>query len=975
MTTINQTRLYRWIALIVIGLTLIALIVPDLVPTGARAQDDPETPPPSGNVIVVLKTDEEASEFTTASEGVAGVEPEQVYSEVFDGFSATVTQAEAEALADDPRVEAIYPDNVYTQADQLQSTGIDRVQISANPNADIDGVDDVRVNADIAILDTGVSSSTGDLVIAGGTNCVSGGTFTSDGTGHGTHVAGIAAALDNGVGVVGAAPGARVWSVRVLNSSGAGSDSTLICGLDWVAARSSTIDVVNMSIQGSGADGACDSSALHVAICHVVNDAGIPVVVAAGNEAKNASNVVPATYDEVITVSNVADYDGLPGELATSGPGTCGKAYTDDSLSGTSNFGPDIDIAAPGTCILSLTQAGGTTYKSGTSMASPVVAGAAALYKSVNPSASPAGVRAWLLANARAQSSPDGFTGDPDGNAEPLVWFGSAAVATATPTTVPTGAYRLYRSGASPQSAASTYVRDGNLSTIWKTKPMSSGPPAEAWVWVDLSDRKPVGTIRWVFGEYGIGDYFEIEGSNNLITWEFITKRNGKPVGVWQEKTLSKNYRYIRFRFVNKKNRTVLGGLAEVQVWSPGLAPPIGTTPTATPTRTPTVTPTVPADNAYQVTGSIETANSTDSDAVWDNDFGSIWQTNGLTVPTSAYFYVSLGTSKQIGQIRWRYGASGMGDALSLQISNDKVTWTEVYADTNNSAAGVWFEVSPPANTTAKYVRWMYTNPNSDPVIGGVAEVQIYPPGSGGPTSTPTASQTPTATPTESATMEGGEDPTATPSPSVTETASETFTPESTATETHTPEPTATETATETPAETATETATATATEMGGASEAGASAPPTETVPAEATFTATPYVVVGIKRSTNASNGGDAVDHNPDTAWSASDDGSSAIGVLQLDYGTEVTVGAIRILPGEGGLSGTGYVEVSADGETWTRYGTVDRDDPVGAEGWVVVQPEPDLVLPIDARYVRIVYETTGGVTGVGNIAEFEAVP
>ena len=126
-------------------------------------------------MIVVLKDDQEAEDFTTASEGVPGVEPEQVFSEVFDGFSATVTQAEAEALADDPRVEAIYKDNIYTQADQSQSTGIDRVAVSSNPNADIDGIDDVRVNADIAILDTGISANTGDLILAGGTNCASGG--------------------------------------------------------------------------------------------------------------------------------------------------------------------------------------------------------------------------------------------------------------------------------------------------------------------------------------------------------------------------------------------------------------------------------------------------------------------------------------------------------------------------------------------------------------------------------------------------------------------------------------------------------------------------------------------------------------------------------------------------------------------------------------------------------------------------------
>src|SRR4051812_24475813 len=182
MTRSNPTRLYRWIALFIVAITLTVMIVPDVVPSGVRAQDNADATPPSGDVIVVLKDDQDAEDFTTASEGVPGVEPEQVYSSVIDGFSATVSTAEAQALADDPRVEAIYPDNTYTQAAQSQSTGISRVNVTSNPNADIDGIDDKRVNADIAVLDTGVASNTGDLVLAGGTNCVSGGTFTSDGT-------------------------------------------------------------------------------------------------------------------------------------------------------------------------------------------------------------------------------------------------------------------------------------------------------------------------------------------------------------------------------------------------------------------------------------------------------------------------------------------------------------------------------------------------------------------------------------------------------------------------------------------------------------------------------------------------------------------------------------------------------------------------------------------------------------------------
>jgi hypothetical protein len=140
-------------------------------------------------------------------------------------------------------------------------------------------------------------------------------------------------------------------------------------------------------------------------------------------------------------------------------------------------------------------------------------------------------------------------------------------------------------------------VRDGKYSTVWKTKPFSSGPPSEAWVWVDLGASQKVGDIRWVFGEAGIADTFVIEGSNDLQTWTGITTRNGKPAGVWQEKVTSRTLRYIRFRFQNPNGDLYLGGLAEVQVWSLGQMPSMpAAEPTAVPTSTqapaPTNTPT-----------------------------------------------------------------------------------------------------------------------------------------------------------------------------------------------------------------------------------------------------------------------------------------------------------------------------------------------------------------------------------------------
>jgi subtilisin family serine protease len=247
-----------------------------------------------------------------------------------------------------------------------------------------------------------------------------------DDSGHGTHIAGIAAAIDNGQGIVGVAPGARVWAVKVLDENGSGSFSDVICGLNWVVKNRGTIDVVNLSLSGRGSDGPCESSALHQAVCNVVNS-GVPVVVVAGNQGTNASTRVPASFDEVITVSGMADSDGAPGHL---GPGTC-SGLADDTFLPFSNHGADVDIAAPGDCIISLWKDDKRRTQSGTSSASPHVAGAVGYFvqsftygNGVRPS--PDQVRTWLLTQAsRPQNSEFGFSGDPDGIPEPILWLRS----------------------------------------------------------------------------------------------------------------------------------------------------------------------------------------------------------------------------------------------------------------------------------------------------------------------------------------------------------------------------------------------------------------------------------------------------------------------------------------------------------------------------------------------------------------------
>jgi subtilisin family serine protease len=318
-----------------------------------------------------------------------------VYEHAIKGFAATIPPAALSAVARDPRVQFISEDRVVVAFQQTLPTGVNRINAENKTNA--------GAGVHVAVLDTGIDLTHPDLQanIAGGKNCSTGKSY-NDGNGHGTHVAGIVAALNNDVGVVGVAPGAFLWAVRVLNNAGSGSWSSVICGVDFVDSRSPAkggpISVANMSLGGSGADdgncGLTNNDALHKAICRAVAD-GVTIVAAAGNSAADLKSSVPAAYDEVIAVTALADSDGRP-----CGSGVATGYGPDDTFASFSNYATvDLNhtIAAPGVSILSTYKGGGYATLSGTSMASPHVAGAAALYLAAHPGASPATVFAALV--------------------------------------------------------------------------------------------------------------------------------------------------------------------------------------------------------------------------------------------------------------------------------------------------------------------------------------------------------------------------------------------------------------------------------------------------------------------------------------------------------------------------------------------------------------------------------------------------
>ncbi|HSH03179.1 MAG TPA: S8 family serine peptidase [Anaerolineae bacterium] len=374
--------------------------------------------------IIILADDVPAFGAANEMAQAHGLGLGHVYGKALNGFSARVPAGRLQALQNDPRVLSIEADRYVTinhcaerhpqhcdeptpeptpepGGDQELPTGVSRIYGHLSSTAAGNGSG--MVDVDVAVIDTGVSDHE-DLNIAGGINCAKGRNY-SDGNGHGTHVAGTIAALDNNLGVVGVAPGARIWAVRVLGNSGSGTWADIICGVDWVTANADTIEVANMSLGGTGTGGSCSSDALHQAVCNAVN-AGVTFVVAAGNESDDSANHVPAAYDEVITVSALADFDGAPGG---NGSATC-RADQDDTFASFSNYGSDVDIIAPGVCINSTWNNGGYNTISGTSMAAPHVAGAAALYKASNPNASPNQVKSALQSagNTGWDNSDDG---------------------------------------------------------------------------------------------------------------------------------------------------------------------------------------------------------------------------------------------------------------------------------------------------------------------------------------------------------------------------------------------------------------------------------------------------------------------------------------------------------------------------------------------------------------------------------------
>ena len=426
MTKLFGSRRSRMLAVtgalaIVVATTALA------APRAERAARGPEAIP--GRYIVVYKDSvERVNRATDRRERRLDFSTSHRYRAALKGFAARLNGRQLERLREDPAVDFVASDRPVHATAALAAgdsapAGVRRIEAATTTS--VSGVSGVGV----AIIDTGIDASHPDLAghVSTGKNCIGSGTSTDDDNGHGTHVAGTVAAANNGSGVVGVAPGTTLYPVKVLDRRGSGSTSTVVCGIDWVTANaaSKNIGVANMSLGGLGDPvESCNTTEdpEHIAICDSTA-AGVVYAVAAGNSGWDFDYEpvpdVPAAYPEVVTVSAMTDMDGQPG-----GVGTNCKREKDDQYASFSNFaltngGEAHTIAGPGVCVVSTQAGGGTVAFSGTSMATPHVAGALALCIADGAGSGPcAGLDArnpgaFIAAITQQGDAGYGFLGDP----------------------------------------------------------------------------------------------------------------------------------------------------------------------------------------------------------------------------------------------------------------------------------------------------------------------------------------------------------------------------------------------------------------------------------------------------------------------------------------------------------------------------------------------------------------------------------
>ncbi len=363
-----------WVFSLVFVLLLL-LVTPGMAAGPSMAPllgtDSPDAIP--GRYIVVFKDGVGAGQMEAAMGAAArgGGSVDMTYSSAIQGFAASLPAQALEGLRRNPNIAYIEADQVITlEATQSGATwGLDRIDQRSLPLSTSYTYNYTGAGVTVYIIDTGILYGHNDFGGRASFGFDAFGGNGSDCNGHGTHVAGTV-----GGSVYGVAKGTSLVAVRVLDCNGSGTTSGVIAGVDWVTANAVKPAVANMSLGGS------KNTTLDNAVTNSVNS-GVTYAVAAGNSNRDACNFSPARAAAAITV---------------------GATTSSDARASYSNYGKCLDLFAPGSSITSAWYTSNTALNtiSGTSMASPHVAGVAALYLEANPSASPSAVTSAIVNNA-----------------------------------------------------------------------------------------------------------------------------------------------------------------------------------------------------------------------------------------------------------------------------------------------------------------------------------------------------------------------------------------------------------------------------------------------------------------------------------------------------------------------------------------------------------------------------------------------
>ncbi len=313
---------------------------------------------------------------------------------------------------------------------------------------------------------------------------------------------------------------------------------------------------------------------------------------------------------------------------------------------------------------------------------------------------------------SRAKGSAQGYSGP--NLSVPILYPGSAVAGASHPPAIRNpsfGGQKLSiassRGGSGTTGPHLTY--DNNTGTSWYT---TTSSPSVAWFYVDLGAARQLTGVKWMFNRADGADKMLVRTSMDASNWEIIgTYSNDGTLQTYHGVNVNRTARYVAIEIRNPYGRPVLGYMSEMQVWG-----------TASNVYTPGTSRPVFSGSDLRIVTSRGSSNASGSSRAWDNNVNSSWYTT-VPTPSSAWFDVDIGTTRQLSGIKWMFKGTTAADQMLVRTSTDRVNWTVVGTFRNGAHDSNWYGTA--MNRNARYVAFSFFNPNRDSQIGLVREVEI----------------------------------------------------------------------------------------------------------------------------------------------------------------------------------------------------------------------------------------------------------